>query len=207
MRLAVVDDQALVLQGISELLEAVEDFEVSLRASSGEELLGRLEETEVDVVVMDVRMPGRSGPDTVRALEARERPPPVLLLTTFDDEALFAAAIDCGARGFMLKDADIGELERALRRIAAGGSYLAPVTGTRFRLDPSEPPAPPPPRLSDRELDVLRLMAGGYSNREIAGMLFLAEGTVKNHVSVILHKLKTRDRTRAVLRALGQGLV
>ncbi|MEM6730583.1 MAG: response regulator transcription factor [Myxococcota bacterium] len=206
MRLALVDDQVLVLHGLAELLGNVSDFEVVLQLTGGEELLDSLADADVDLVVMDIRMPGMSGPQTVAALRERGDTRPVLMLTTFDDEALFAAATEAGAQGFMLKDARPEDLEAAIRKLAAGGTHLEPVSSHRLRAR-RETNVDPVPALSERELDVLRLMAGGYSNREIAKMLYLAEGTVKNYVSDVLSKLDTRDRTRAVLRAITLGLV
>lgn len=205
MKLALVDDQVLVLRGLAELLSNVEDFEVVLQLTSGRALLEALPKSEVDVVVMDIRMPGLSGIETLAALQERGDRRPVLMLTTFDDEALFTEATQAGARGFMLKDSRPEDLEQAIRKLAKGGLHLEPVGSHRLRARRTEAPAPP--NLSERELDVLRLMAGGYSNREIARTLFLAEGTVKNYVSEILAKLNTRDRTRAVLRAITLGLV
>lgn len=206
MKLAVVDDQGLVLRGLAGLLGQVPDFEVVLQLEGGRDLLDALGGAVVDVVVMDVRMPGLSGPDTVAAMRARGDRRPVLMLTTFDDERLFEAATEAGAQGFMLKDSEPEDLERAIRKLADGGTHFEPVSSARIRARRDDR-APEAPELSERELEVLRLMAGGYSNREIAKTLFLAEGTVKNYVSGILAKLDTRDRTRAVLRAITLGLV
>lgn len=206
MKLALVDDQVLVLRGLAELLANVGDFEVVLQLTDGQALLDALPETEVDLVVMDIRMPGLNGPDTVAAMREQGDQRPVLMLTTFDDEALFAAATRSGAQGFMLKDSRPEDLEAAVRKLYAGGTHLEPVSSHRLRARRAESVGESP-SLSERELDVLRLMAGGYSNREIANTLFLAEGTVKNYVSDVLSKLDTRDRTRAVLRAITLGLV
>ncbi|MEO1483553.1 MAG: response regulator transcription factor [Myxococcota bacterium] len=207
MKLAVVDDQVLVLRGLAELLNTVGDFQVVHQLTGGAELLERIQDEPVDLIIMDIRMPELSGPETVSALRARGETVPVLMLTTFDDEALFTAAVESGAQGFMLKDSRPEDLEAALRKIAAGGTHLEPVSSHRLRARRVETQTAEVPALSERELDVLRLMAGGYSNREIAKTLYLAEGTVKNYVSDILSKLDTRDRTRAVLRAVTLGLV
>ncbi len=206
MKLAVVDDQALVLRGLAELLSGVEDFDVVLQLSGGQALLDALPRAEVDVVVMDIRMPELSGPETVARMRSAGDRRPVLMLTTFDDASLFAAATEAGAQGFMLKDSLPEDLEAAIRKLHGGGTHLEPVSSHRLRARRSAD-AGAVPSLSERELDVLRLMAGGYSNREIAQTLFLAEGTVKNYVSEVLSKLDTRDRTRAVLRAITLGLV
>ncbi|MEL6543115.1 MAG: response regulator transcription factor [Myxococcota bacterium] len=207
MKLAVVDDQVLVLRGLAELLGNVADFEVVLQLTDGQALLDALREQSVDVVVMDVRMPGMGGPEAVRRMRDRGDERPVLMLTTFDDEALFSAATEAGAQGFMLKDSRPEDLEAAIRKLDAGGTHLEPVSSHRLRARRAAATPGELPSLSERELDVLRLMAGGYSNREIAKTLFLAEGTVKNYVSDVLGKLDTRDRTRAVLRAITLGLV
>lgn len=205
MKLALVDDQVLVLRGLAALLEQVADFEVVLQLTDGRALLDALPEAPVDLVIMDVRMPELSGPETVAALRARGDDRPVLMLTTFDDEALLLRATEAGAQGFMLKDSSPEDVEAAIRRLAAGGTFFEPIRSERLRAH--RQPGGDRPELSERELEVLRLMAGGYSNREIAKTLFLAEGTVKNYVSEVLSKLQTRDRTRAVLRAMTLGLV
>lgn len=206
MKIALVDDQDLVLRGIAELLRAVDDFEVVLQLNDGSALLDALASTAVDLVVMDVRMPGLSGPQTVAKLRERGSELPVLLLTTFDDEELFREGVEAGAQGFMLKDSRPEDLAEAIRTVVDGGTHLEPVSSYRLRARRDDT-STIVLDLSPRELDVLRLMAGGYSNREIAKTLFLAEGTVKNYVSEILAKLDTRDRTRAVLRAITLGLV
>lgn len=206
MKLAVVDDQALVLRGLAELLGQIDDFEVCHQLSSGAALLAVLDSAPVDVVVMDIRMPEMSGPEAVEAMRARDDATPVLMLTTFDDETLFSAATAAGAQGFMLKDSRPEDLEAAIRKLERGATHFEPVSSYRLRAR-RENSVGTAPSLSERELDVLRLMAGGYSNREIAKTLFLAEGTVKNYVSEVLAKLDTRDRTRAVLRAITLGLV
>ena len=203
LRLALADDQALVRSGLRALLSGFADVEVVVEACDGAALLQALDGTPVDVVLSDVRMPGMDGFAVVEALQARDHAPPVLLLTTFDDEALALRAAEAGARGFLLKDASPDELLEAIRRLAAGDSLLAPVATdpvrARYRFHDDHPPRD---TFNDREVAILRLIAGGCSNREIARSLFLAEGTVKNYVSTILEKLGTRDRTRAVLKAI-----
>ena len=157
----------------------------------------------MDVVVSDIRMPGMDGIRAVQALRDRRDVTPVLLLTTFDEADLLLRAAQAGAQGFLLKDAEPEELHDAIRRLAAGETLLQPVATdavrARYRFHDEDVPAD---TLSRREVAILRLIAGGYSNREIARSLFLAEGTVKNYVSTILEKLGTRDRTRAVLKAI-----
>ncbi|HWT16248.1 MAG TPA: response regulator transcription factor [Patescibacteria group bacterium] len=214
LRLALADDQALVRKGLKALLTQP-GIAVVIEASSGDELLAALESTAVDVIVSDIRMPGTNGIDALRMLRARGRSTPCILLTTFDDDALFRAAVDAGANGFLLKDVSPEELKSAIERVARGESLLQPVTTTtlvptiavveRARLGDAMSDAPP--ALTERELSVLRLMAAGHSNKEIARSLELATGTVKNYVSDILDKLQTGDRTRAVLKAIHLRLI
>ena len=214
LRIALADDQALVRKGLKALLTQP-GIAVVIEAANGDELLVALESTAVDVIVSDIRMPGTSGIDALRMLRARGRDTPCILLTTFDDDALFRAAVDAGANGFLLKDVSPEELKLAIERVARGESLLQSVTTTS--LSPAitlvERPRPPSsstdgaPELTERERSVLRLMAAGHSNKEIARSLDLATGTVKNYVSDILEKLQTRDRTRAVLKAIHLRLI
>ena len=202
LRVALADDQALVRAGLHALLERL-GIAIALEVDSGDELLAQLAQTPVDVVLSDIRMPGLDGIDTLRLLRERGDHTPVLLLTTFDDSDLLLRAADAGAQGFLLKDASPEELHEAIVRLAAGETLLQPVSTdpvrARFRFHDESAPAT---TFSEREVAILRLLAGGYSNKEIARSVFLAEGTVKNYVSEILEKLGTRDRTRAVLKAI-----
>ena len=198
LHVALVDDQALVRAGLRALLERG-GITVAFEAEDGQALLDTLSTRSVDVVLSDIRMPGIDGIAAVQALRDRQDATPVLLLTTFDDADLLLAAARAGAQGFLLKDAEPEQLQDAIRRVAAGETLLQPVATdavrARYRFHDEDVPAD---TFSKREVAVLRLMAGGYSNREIAGSLFLAEGTVKNYVSTILEKLGTR----AVLKAI-----
>ncbi|RGE16736.1 response regulator transcription factor [Leucobacter sp. wl10] len=211
-RVVLVDDQALVRSGIRALLELA-GVEVAGEAGDGEAALGVIAATRPEVVLLDLRMPRRDGLWTLRQLQELGGEVPVLVLTTFEDDRLVLEALHAGARGYLLKDVTLEQLTRAVDVLAHGGSYIAPsITDRLLRALRSEPPrtgtdAPPIEDLTARELEVLRLMAEGYSNREISEALFLAEGTVKNHVSTILTKLGVRDRTRAVLRALREGIL
>ena len=202
LRIALVDDQSLVRAGLRALLERG-GVTVAFEAEDGQALLDTLPSQPVDVVVSDIRMPGMDGIRAVQALRDRHDVAPVLLLTTFDEADLLLRAAQAGAQGFLLKDAEPEELHDAIRRLAAGETLLQPVATdavrARYRFHDEDAPAD---TFNRREVAILRLMAGGYSNREIAGSLFLAEGTVKNYVSTILDKLGTRDRTRAVLKAI-----
>ena len=203
LRLALADDQALVRSGLAALLGDLPQLAVCVQAGDGESLLQALADTPVDVVLSDIRMPGRDGFGVLEALAARGDATPVILLTTFDEPDLALRAAASGARGFLLKDASPEDLLEAITRVAAGETLLAPVPtdpvreryAFRDRSAPSD-------TFSEREVAILRLLAGGYSNKEIARAVFLSEGTVKNYVSEILEKLGTRDRTRAVLKAI-----
>lgn len=203
IRVALADDQALVRAGLRALLHGQDGIEVVLEAEAGHELLAALKDTPVDVVLSDIRMPGMDGIEALQALRARGDITPVLLLTTFDDSDLLLRATDAGAQGFLLKDAAPEDLRQAIGQVASGATLLQPVSTepvrARYRFHDEAPPSEP---FNEREVAILRLLAGGYSNKEIARTVFLAEGTVKNYVSNILEKLGTRDRTRAVLKAI-----
>jgi DNA-binding NarL/FixJ family response regulator len=203
LRLALADDQALVRSGLRALLAAWDDLRVEVEAADGEELLHALQAQRVDVVLSDIRMPGVDGLQAVCALRSRGDQTPVILLTTFDEPDFALRAAECGAQGFLLKDASPEDLREAILKVARGETLLAPVPTDPVRAryafrDRSDPGA----SFGEREIAILRLLAGGYSNREIARSIHLSEGTVKNYVSDILEKLGTRDRTRAVLKAI-----
>lgn len=203
LRLALADDQALVRSGLKALLAGFASLEVVLEADDGQALLDALADTRVDVVLSDIRMPGLDGFGLVRALRGRGDATPVVLLTTFDDSSLPLRAAEAGAQGFLLKDASPEDLLEAITRVAAGETLLAPVPTDPVRARYAyRDQVAPTDTFSEREVSILRLLAGGYSNREIAKAVFLSEGTVKNYVSDILDKLGTRDRTRAVLKAI-----
>lgn len=212
IRVVVVDDQTLVRQGITSLLEVAE-IEVVGEADDGRAALGVISSTRPDVVLLDLRMPGYDGIWTLEQLREQDTAVPVLVLTTFDDDALVLDALRAGARGYLLKDVTLDQLTHAVRTLADGGTLIAPsITDRLLRAIrsgpfPTGPDASPAQDLTDRELEVLRLMAAGFGNRRISEALFLAEGTVKNHVSSILLKLGARDRTNAVLRALHDGVL
>jgi DNA-binding NarL/FixJ family response regulator len=212
IRVALVDDQTLVRQGIRSLLELSDDIEVVVEAADGEEAVRVIAETRPDVVLLDVRMPKRSGLDVLRDLRDAGRGVPAILLTTFDDDAVALEGVRAGAKGFLLKDVSLEQLTETIRTVAGGGSLIRPAVTERVMRGiegarPAFDSLDPPDALTPRETEVLRLMAGGYSNREIADALGTAEGTVKNHASTILSKLGVRDRTRAVLKALELGLI
>lgn len=207
-----VDDQTLVRQGIRSLLELSDTIRVVAEAADGVQAVRLIPEIAPDVVLLDMRMPGMSGLDVLNALAAEGKLPPTIILTTFDDDQLVLAGLKAGARGYLLKDVSLDQLVDAVKVVAGGGSLVAPVVTQRLlsgleRMHNDFTSLDRPDPLTERETEILRLMAGGYSNKEIASSLGVAEGTVKNHVSNILSKLGVRDRTRAVLKAFELGVV
>jgi DNA-binding NarL/FixJ family response regulator len=213
IRLVLADDHALVRQGLRTLLELTPDLRVVGEAADGEEALARVAELQPDVVLLDVRMPRLDGLGVLRRLRETDPGRRVVLLTTFDEDAVVLEALRLDAQGFLLKDVSLEQLADAVRRVAAGDTLLPPAISERVRRGlppPATPRAgaePPPGGLTPREAEVLRLIARGLSNREIAEALGTAEGTVKNQASSVLAKLGVRDRTRAALRALELGLL
>ena len=209
IRVFIADDQLLIRQGIRTLLEMDAEIAIAGEAEDGAETIERLRDANADVLLLDVRMPKKSGLDVLRELSAADALPPTLVLTTFDDTAVVLDAIRSGARGFLLKDISYQQLMSAIRAIAAGGTVFQPAITQRLLRAAGTIPADAMPieELTARELEVVRLMAGGYSNKEIAHALGTAEGTIKNQVSSILAKFGVRDRTRAVLKALEAGLL
>ncbi|MGO1193624.1 MAG: response regulator [Nesterenkonia sp.] len=211
-RVLVVDDQTLVRQGIRSLLE-VGDIEVLGEVSDGAEALAAVQQSPPDVVLLDLRMPRYDGLWFLDAVGERQYEIPVLVLTTFDDDTLVLDALRKGARGYLLKDVTVEQLSGAVHALAQGGTLIAPsITDRLVRAIRTGPPpagssAAVIEPLTERELQVLRLVSEGYGNRQIAGLLHLAEGTVKNHLSAILIKLGARDRTNAVLRAIREGIL
>jgi DNA-binding NarL/FixJ family response regulator len=218
VRVVLVDDHALMRQGISTILSAQEDIEVVGEAATGEEALELVLRTRPDVVCMDVEMPGIGGLEATRRLTADPRvTAKVLMLTTFEREDYLLAALDAGASGFLLKNARPEHLVDGVRAIAAGEALLAPELTravieravARDRAEPTgtAPIGVVPEQLTDREVEVLRLMADGLSNDEIAERLVIGRATVKTHVSNVLMKLSLRDRVQAVAYAYRTGLV
>ncbi|HEV3459252.1 MAG TPA: response regulator transcription factor [Thermoanaerobaculia bacterium] len=210
IRVFIADDQLLVRQGIRSLLEMDGGIAVVGEAGDGSEAIARVPSMAVEVLLLDVRMPHQSGIDVLRELSAAGALPPTIILTTFDDSEAVLDGIRAGARGFMLKDVSYHQLIAAIRAVAAGGTVFQPAVTERllrFAQRVHVETEAPIERLTRREAEVVRLMAGGYSNKEIAHALGTAEGTIKNHVSSILAKFGVRDRTRAVLKALEAGVL
>ncbi|WP_028669917.1 response regulator [Saccharospirillum impatiens] len=214
VKVMLVDDQTLVREGIKSLLQLAGHIEILGEASDGMEALEALKSLTPDVILMDIRMPRLDGIETLKTLTGQGSTIPVIILTTFDDHELVLSAIRAGARGFLLKDVSLESLVEAIDAVHRGETLIQPAvtervlkgftelqTQTKVERDPVQEP------LTQREIEIVRLMAGGYSNKEISRAIFKSEGTIKNHVSNILAKLNVRDRTRAVLKALELGLI
>ena len=213
IRVLVVDDEALIRSGIAMLLEPLADLDVVGEAPDGASAVAQAEALRPDVVVTDLRMPGLSGIDVAAQLCSGETPTAVLLLTTFDEDPDVRAALLAGASGYLLKQTAPRDLAEAVRRVAAGDTWLDPgVAGhvvAALRCVPRVASTPPTAlvRLTAREREVLALMAQGLNNTEIATHLWVGAGTVKTHVSRILHKTASRDRGQAIALAFTSGLV
>lgn len=210
IRIGLADDQTLMRRGLRGLLEATSDLRVVLEAGDGVETVAAVRRERPDVLLLDLKMPRLDGVGVLRELDRTGDLPPAIFLTTLEDDDALRAGVRAGARGFLLKDVSFERLSGAIRAVARGETVVSPAVTERTRRglerirgtieanDPLEP-------LTRRETEVLRLMAGGFSNREIAQTLQNSEGTVKNQVSSILGKMGVRDRTRAVLKALERG--
>jgi DNA-binding NarL/FixJ family response regulator len=221
IRVLIVDDQAVVRAGVARILGPEDGFDVVAECEDGDEVLDAAAEHHPDVVLMDVRMRRVDGVAATQALAATEAAPPVLVLTTFDDDDVLWGALEAGAAGFVLKDASAEELIAATRAVAGGGAWLDPdVTGRVLGRVRADRPAAAmgggvdnrrgsgrTPPLTAREHDVLRLMAAGATNPEIAAALYVSEATVKTHVGSIFSKLAVRDRAAAIIYAYDHGIV
>ncbi len=214
IRILIVDDQRLMREGLRTLLELEGDLAVAAEAEDGQAALEQYEAIQPDVVLMDIRMPRLDGVEATRRLRQRWPEARVIILTTFDDDAYVFDGLRAGALGYLLKDVSGQELAEAVRKVAAGGALIEPSVARKVLAEFSrlaEPTRPAldrlPEPLSEREQEILRLLASGANNRQIASQLFLAEGTVKNYISTILDKLGVQDRTQAALRARELGLL
>lgn len=212
IRVCLVEDQTIVRQGLRSLLGLNPDITIVAEASDGEEAVEAIEREKPDVVLLDLRMPRLDGLGVLQRLRERGTSRPTLILTTFDDDTMLFEAVRAGAKGWLLKDVSLERLTDAIRTVAAGGTCIEPVITERImraleRSNVSFESADLPEPLTDREKTILRLLAGGYSNREISQLLAINEGTVKNHISSVLSKLGVRDRTRAVLKAIDHGFI
>lgn len=210
IRVCLIEDQTLVREGIKKLLALSADIEMLATASDADEGIAMVLKHQPEVLLLDLKLPGRSGIEVLKELRDRQALPPTLILTTFDEDSLLVDAIQAGAKGYLLKDVTLEQLVSGIRALKNGDTLLQPAITERLlrnfgkELPPSQTVTPESP-LTRRETEILRLLAGGYNNREIAQAFSLTEGTVKNHVSNILGKLEVRDRTRAVLKALEWG--
>ncbi len=212
IRVMLAEDQNLVRQGICNLLELSDKIEVVGQVVDGSEVLAGIEQCQPDVLLLDIRMPKMTGIDALNAMKESNVSVPTIILTTFDDHHLVLEGMQAGAKGFLLKDVSLDSLVNAIEKVHGGETLVQPaiterilqgLSGLQSNLDEVEPLED----LSLKELEVLRLMAGGYSNREISVAIHKSEGTIKNQVSSILDKLQVRDRTQAVLRAINLGLL
>jgi DNA-binding NarL/FixJ family response regulator len=213
IRVLIVDDEPLVRSGVRMILESEHDIEIVGEAADGNDALEQAHTLTPDIVMLDVRMPGLDGIETTRRLLQRKASPRILILTTFDLDEYVYEAMKAGASGFLLKNAPPAKLVDAVRTVADGGALLAPAITRRMieRFVQRAPAGAGRPaqlaELTERELDVLRLIARGLSNAEIGKALFLSEATVKSHVNRILSKLDLRDRTQATVLAYETGLI
>ncbi len=207
IRVLIVEDQTLMRQGLRTILELEPGFAVVGEASDGQEGVAQARALHPDLVLMDVQMPRMNGVEATRRITALVPHAQVIILTTFDYDEYVFDGIKAGARGYLLKDVPATELLATLRRVHAGESIIQPSIATCMIAEFSRRQTPAVDSLSERELDVLRLLADGLSNREIAARLVLAEGTIKNHVSKIMDKLHAANRTQAARMARDQGLI
>lgn len=206
IRVLVVDDHPVVRAGIAALLESASDMQIVGTAASGEDALAQVPTADPDVVVMDLRMPGIDGDEATARILAAHPGVRVLILTTYESDDAILSAIGAGASGYLLKAAPEEELLAGVRAVAAGEVALAPSV-SRILVARTRAPAAAGPALSPRELEVLRLVAEGLSNREIGARIHLGEATVKTHLLRAFAKLEVNDRTRAVTRAMELGLL
>ena len=214
IRVLLADDQVLVRTGLRTILEDAGGFDVVGEAGDGGEAVARCAEVHPDVVLMDIRMPKLDGIEATRRIRAQPQPPRVVVLTTFDLDEYVYAGLRAGASGFLLKDTLAADLASAIRAVVAGDAVVAP-SATRRLIErfldsgqlPDEHAGQRLAVLTEREREVLALVARGLSNAEIAGQLYLSEGTVKTHVSHLLGKLGLRDRVQAVVLAYETGLI
>jgi len=207
IRVFLVENEHLVREGLRALLALGPEISVVGEAADGKAAIEEVPKAEPDVLVLDLRMPEVSGSQVLEELGRRNSLPPTLILTTFDQTWELAECVRRGARGYLRKDVTLEQLVRALHRLAEGETFFHPALTERLLKSAAFNSTPDSPEsLTARELEVMRLMAGGMSNREIAEMLGAAEGTIKHHVSNLLGKLGARDRTQAVLFAIERGL-
>ncbi|TLX47930.1 DNA-binding response regulator [Pseudoalteromonas phenolica] len=212
IKVCLVDDQMLIREGIKSLLNLSDKVSVVGECSDGSELAHCITETSPEVILLDLSMPIMNGIDTLKWMKAEAINIPVIVLTTFDDHEWVLQSIQEGAKGFLLKDVSLDTLVEAIESVNKGQSHIQPAITERLlsslsNQNTSSTPSSRTEALTEKEQEILRLMASGCSNKEIALALYKSEGTIKNHVSNILSKLGVRDRTRAVLLAIEKGLI
>jgi len=210
IKVLLVDDQTLVRQGICSLLQLADEIEVIAQLEDGSDVLPTIKQIQPDLLLLDIRMPGMSGLDVLTAMQQNQVELPTLILTTFDEHELVLNCLNLGAKGYLKKDTDLETLVTAIKNVAKGKTWIQPITPIKVNeladsaqaMNVSDLES-----LSDGERQVLRLVAAGYSNHEIADALHKSSGTIRNSVSAILAKLQVRDRTRAVLKAIEYKLI
>ena len=214
IRVLLVDDQRLMRDGLRTLIELETDLDVAGEAADGLQAITAYRDLGPDIVLMDVRMPNLNGVEATRRIKADWPEANILILTTFDDDEYIFEGLRAGASGYLLKDVSGKELAVAIRTVANGGTLIAPSVARKVisefaRLKPAAPANSEslPDPLSEREIEILKVLAKGYTNKEIAEQLYLAEGTVKNYVTSILQKIGARDRTQAAIRARELGVL
>ena len=212
IRVGIAEDQVLVRDALAKLLNYSEDIEVVFTAENGEIALKEINNSVIDVLLLDIQMPVMNGVSVIKELNRIKSKLKVLILTTFEDEEYISEAMANGAKGYLLKESGLDEIEKSINQIYLGGVYMDPkVAGIyvnyvnqkekpKFEIENNLIP------LSDRELDVVNAVAEGLNNKEIANKLFLSEGTVKNHITHALNKLNLRDRTQLAIYAIKRGL-
>ncbi len=210
MKVIICDDQAIVRDGLAMLLNLEKDIEVVGQAQDGAEAMEQVEQRQPDLVLMDLKMPGMNGIEATRQIRARYPATKVLVLTTYDDDEWVFDAIRAGAAGYLLKDTPREAVIQAVRGTVAGKSFVDPAVAGKLlgqvAGQQTQPATLITDKLTEREVDVLRLLARGFTNADIAARLHLSEGTVRNHVSAILAKLEVSDRTQAAVIAIQHGL-
>ncbi|MCH8799859.1 MAG: response regulator transcription factor [Chloroflexi bacterium] len=212
IKIVIVDDHEMVRNGLSVMLEREEDFTVIGEANNGKEAVELVGKLQPDVVLMDLRMPEMDGVEAMRQIRAKDDSVEFLVLTTFDSDEYIFDAIEAGAKGYLLKDTSREELFKAVRTVNRGESLIEPAVVSRVldrltQLSQRVARGPDHLTLSDRELEVLQLMAKGSANKQIAGDLSITESTVKTHVANIFQKLEVSHRTEAVTKAMSQGII
>jgi DNA-binding NarL/FixJ family response regulator len=216
IRVCLVEDQLLVRQGFALLLLQANDIEIAGEAADGQEALEVIPKTNPDVLLLDMRLPKLSGIEVLQQLQTQQQLPPTIILTSFQDQGSVFEGLRSGAKGYLLKDVSFDRLVEAIRIVAGGGTFIQPglsdhllhnVLNSAPQQDHDDMAYLGLPTLTKRETEVLRLLAGGHSNRDIATLFHIAEGTVRNHTLNIFSKLGVHDRTQAVLKAIELSLI